>query len=218
MFVKNRMSKDVICINENESISKALDLMSLNDLHRLPVINDNKLVGLITRSIIASNTPSNATSLSVFELNYLISKTSVKDIMIKDVITCSAEDLLEDVAVKMRKENVGCLPVVENDRVIGIITHNDIFDAFIDLLGYYQNGYRFVIEVKEDKEGVLKEIASSFLQNNAFITNLAVYHIDNETEVVVIASGVSESVIVEDLESKGFKVSSSVNNHSEGFS
>ncbi|MBQ1740655.1 MAG: CBS domain-containing protein [Erysipelotrichaceae bacterium] len=142
MYVKDNMVSGPITIGPDQSVSEAIDLMSENGLHRLPVVDKNgKLAGLITEGVITSNTPNNATSLSVFELNYLLNKLTIKDIMIKDVITIGKDALLEEAATILRKNDIGCLPVVDEDNtLIGIITHNDIFTAFIDLLGYNHVG------------------------------------------------------------------------------
>ena len=160
MYVKDNMVSSPVTIRPEQSVSEAVDLMSENNLHRLPVVDGNgKLVGLVTESLITSNTPNNATSLSVFELNYLLNKLSIADIMIKDVVTIGKEALLEEAATLLRKNDIGCLPVVnEENDLIGIITHNDIFTAFIDLLGYNHNGIRYVISIPDDHPGIMEDI------------------------------------------------------------
>lgn len=207
MYVKDKMTEHPYCISKNTSISKALDIMSTNNFHRLPVVENDKLIGLITEGTITSNTPSQATSLSIYELNYLLSKTNVEDIMLKDVKTIKQDALLEEAACLMRKNDIGCLPVVDdNHNVIGIITQNDIFDAFIDLLGYYKQGSRYVIEIDDDHPGILNTIAEHFFDMNANITNLAVYHREDVISVVIIASGVEQDIMVNELEANGLKV------------
>lgn len=210
MYVKDRMTCDPYCITKETSISKALDIMSQNDFHRLPVVEDGKLVGLITEGTITANTPSQATSLSIYELNYLLSKTNVSEIMIKDVQTVKPNALLEEAAVKMRKNDVGCLPVVENDEVIGIITQNDIFDAFVDLLGYYTQGARYVLEIEDDHPGILSDITKIFFNQNANITNLAVYSKPEHIDVVIRANNVDHHVIGKILNDAGYKVVSTI--------
>ena len=134
MYIKDQMTRNPYCISPKTTISKALEIMSVNSFHRLPVVDsDYNLLGLITAGMISDKTPSKATSLSIYELNYLLSRTSVEEIMEKDVKTINPDALLEEAASKMRLYDISCLPVVENDKVVGIITHNDIFKAFIDL-------------------------------------------------------------------------------------
>ncbi len=207
MYVKDQMSTNPYCISPKTSISKALEIMSTNDFHRLPVVNGNhELVGLITAGMISDKTPSKATSLSIYELNYLLSKTNVNEIMETDVKTIHPDALLEEAAVKMRTYDVGCLPVVEGKKVVGIITQNDIFTAFVDLLGYNREGTRYVINIKEDHIGILSDIARCFTDLSINITNLAVYNNIRGIEVVVIATGENSNKAKEHLLEKGYNV------------
>ena len=215
MYVKDNMIPSPITIKKNQSISEALDLMSDNNLHRLPVVDDNgKLIGLVTQSVITSNTPNNASTLSVFELNYLLNKLTINDIMIKDVVTIKEDALLEEAATILRKNNIGCLPVVDDDnKLLGIITHNDIFTAFIDLLGYNHNGTRYVINVDEDVPGIMEDIARIFKEANTNISNIAVYKGYRGIEVVVIAYGYDD--ITSQLKKAGYNVTSVIKLHEE---
>ena len=208
MYVKDNMVSGPITIGPDQSVSEAIDLMSENGLHRLPVVDKNgKLAGLITEGVITSNTPNNSTSLSVFELNYLLNKLTIKDIMIKDVITIGKDALLEEAATILRKNDIGCLPVVEEDNtLIGIITHNDIFTAFIDLLGYNHVGTRYVISVEEDRTGILEDICRVFKEQDVSIANMAVYNSSRGIEIVVIVHGFDD--ITDKLEKAGYKVTS----------
>ncbi|MBQ1324009.1 MAG: CBS domain-containing protein [Erysipelotrichaceae bacterium] len=208
MYVKDNMVSGPITIGPDQSVSEAIDLMSENGLHRLPVVDKNgKLAGLITEGVITSNTPNNSTSLSVFELNYLLNKLTIKDIMIKDVITIGKDALLEEAATILRKNDIGCLPVVDEDNtLIGIITHNDIFTAFIDLLGYNHVGTRYVISVEEDRTGILEDICRVFKEQDVSIANMAVYNSSRGIEIVVIVHGFDD--ITDKLEKAGYKVTS----------
>ena len=208
MYVKDNMVSGPITIGPDQSVSEAIDLMSENGLHRLPVVDKNgKLAGLITEGVITSNTPNNSTSLSVFELNYLLNKLTIKDIMIKDVITIGKDALLEEAATILRKNDIGCLPVVDEDNtLIGIITHNDIFTAFIDLLGYNHVGTRYVISVEEDRTGILEDICRVFKEQDVSIANMAVYNSSRGIEIVVIVHGFDD--ITDKLENAGYKVTS----------
>lgn len=151
MLVKDYMTADVVTVNEETKVLEALDLMKEHDFHRLPVVRNERMVGLVTEEIISDNSPSTATSLSIHELNYLLTKTTVGDIMNKEVPTIGPDDLLEEAATRMRDSKVTVLPVIENeDQVVGIITDKDIFRAFIDLLGYNNKGSRIVIDIPED--------------------------------------------------------------------
>ncbi|HRK75757.1 MAG TPA: CBS domain-containing protein [Streptococcus parasuis] len=157
MSVKDFMTRKVVYISPDTTIAHAADLMREQDLHRLPVIENDKLVGLVTEGTIAEASPSKATSLSIYEMNYLLNKTKVKDVMIKDVITVSAYASLEDATYLMYKNEVGILPVVDNEQLYGVITDRDIFAAFLQVSGYGEEGVRarFIVD---NKAGELEKI------------------------------------------------------------
>lgn len=215
MYVKDNMTRNPYTLGLNQSVSEALDIMSASKVERLPVVDQKgKLLGLVTESLIASNTPNNSSSLSVFELNYLLNKLQIKDIMIKEPITVGPDALLEEAATLLDINDIGCLPVVDNDNtLIGIITHGDIFKAIIDLLGYNQMGIRYVINVTEDKPGIMEGIASVCKENNISISNLAVYHTERGIEVVVIT--VNQEDISDKLTQAGYNVTSHMKLHEE---
>ena len=148
MDVNSYMSKELITIKANTKILDALDLMKKHNIHRLPVVEGDRMIGLVTEGIISRNTPSTMTSLDMREVTYLLNRTSASDIMEKNVITINKEALLEEAAVNMRKNAIGVLPVVEGDnKLIGIITEKDIMDAFVDVLGFFTPGVRLVINI-----------------------------------------------------------------------
>ena len=215
MYVKDNMTRNPYTLGLNQSVSEALDIMSASKVERLPVVDQKgKLLGLVTESLIASNTPNNSSSLSVFELNYLLNKLQIKDIMIKEPITVGPDALLEEAATLLDINDIGCLPVVDNDNtLIGIITHGDIFKAIIDLLGYNQMGTRYVVNVTEDKPGIMEGIASVCKENNISISNLAVYHTERGIEVVVIT--VNQEDISDKLIQAGYNVTSHMKLHEE---
>lgn len=206
MYVRNSMSENPYCITEDTTISKALDVMKQKGFHRLPVVRNDEFIGLITEGTITASSPSDATSLSIYEMNYLLSKMIVKDIMIKNVETIHPDSLLEEAAEKMRQKEVACLPVLDGKKVVGIITQNDIFDAFIDLLGYHTKGARYEIEIDDDKPGVLSNITKLYFDQKANITNLAVYHHEGTIDVVIRANNVDHHVMGKILNDNGFKV------------
>lgn len=143
MLVGERMSTPVITIGLEVPIQEALKQMQDNGIRRLPVIGENgKLVGLVSEKDLLNASPSDATSLSVWELNYLLSKIKTGDIMTKKVITISKDTPLEEAARIMADNKIGSLPVVENGTVIGMVTETDLFKIFLELLGARQSGVR----------------------------------------------------------------------------
>lgn len=170
MAVKDFMTKKVVYISPDTTIAHAADMMREQGLHRLPVIENDKLVGLVTEGTIAEASPSKATSLSIYEMNYLLNKTKVKDVMIDKVITVSPFASLEDAVYLMLKNKVGILPVVENDQVYGVITDRDVFKSFLEIAGYGEEGVRLRFIV-EDEVGVLEQIIRLIVEENLNISN-----------------------------------------------
>ncbi|MGX7074595.1 CBS domain-containing protein [Globicatella sanguinis] len=208
MYVKNYMTTNLILIGPEASMIDANDLMKQHNINRLPVVENERLVGLITRSIIAENSPSGATSLSKFELNYLLDKTKVKDIMEKQVIQISPNHLLEEAAVIMRNSNIGVLVVSENNQIKGIITDKDIFRAFADISGYNIPGSSVVVAVQQDRRGVIEEIGDALLESDSNLTNLVVYHTEDGIRVVIHIDSDNPSDLVEKLKNRNLIVNS----------
>lgn len=215
MYVKDNMTRNPYTVSMDHSVSEALDIMSASKIHRLPVVDQKgKLLGLVTESLIASNTPNNSSSLSVFELNYLLNKLQIRDIMIKEPIVIGPDALLEEAATLLLKNRIGCLPVVDENKIlVGIITQNDIFNAVIDLLGYNINGTRYVINCGEDKPGIMEGIAHVCTEKGVSISNLAVYHTERGIEVVMITN--SYDNISDELKNAGYNVTSYMKLNSE---
>ncbi|MGX7098907.1 CBS domain-containing protein [Globicatella sanguinis] len=208
MYVKNYMTTNLILIGPEASMIDANDLMKQHNINRLPVVENERLVGLITHSIIAENSPSGATSLSKFELNYLLDKTKVKDIMEKQVIQISPNHLLEEAAVIMRNSNIGVLVVSENNQIKGIITDKDIFRAFADISGYNIPGSSVVVAVQQDRRGVIEEIGDALLESDSNLTNLVVYHTEDGIRVVIHIDSDNPSDLVEKLKNRNLIVNS----------
>ncbi|MBQ9504614.1 MAG: CBS domain-containing protein [Lachnospiraceae bacterium] len=191
MYVKDHMTTNVFTVTGDTVISKAVDIMAKNHFHRLPVTDESgRLVGLVTGGLVEESSGSKNTSLSIYELNYLLSRTKVSDIMIKDVKTVKPDLFIEEASQIMIDNEIAVLPVVdEGNKVIGIITEKDIFQAFNDLLGYHHTGTKFVIAC-EDHPGFLIGITKCFAENNANLESLAVYHSEERgTELVIKATG-----------------------------
>ena len=170
MAVKDFMTRKVVYISPNTTIAHAADMMREQKLHRLPVIENDQLVGLVTEGTIAEASPSKATSLSIYEMNYLLNKTKVGDVMIRDVVTISQFASLEDATYLMLKNKIGILPVVDNEQLFGVITDRDIFKAFLEVSGYGEEGVRLRF-VTENKVGVLEQIIRLLVEENLNISN-----------------------------------------------
>ena len=165
MAVKDFMTKRVVYVSPETTVAAAADIMRDKGLRRLPVIEHDKLVGLITEGTMAEASPLKATSSSIYEMNYFLNKTKVGDIMIKNVLTVSKYASLEDAIYIMLQNKVGVLPVVDNDQISGIITDKDVFRAFLEISGYGQAGIRIGLEVP-DTPRVLEKIANLIASEN----------------------------------------------------
>lgn len=182
MSVSDFMSKNLIVAQPEMKIFDAVDLMKTNNIHRLPVVHKEQLIGLITEGTIQSAMPSKATSLSVYEVNYLLNQTTVSDVMVKEVQTIKPEASLEEGIFLMRKNNIGVLPVIDgNNALTGIITNNDIFDAFLKITGYNDGGTRIQLRIPEDHKGILADITKLLAENDFSILTIVVNRKELET-------------------------------------
>ena len=210
MSIKDFMSKNVITVEPKTPIFDAVDLMKKHQIHRLPVVEAGRMVGLITEGVIQGAMPSSATSLSVYEVNYLLNKTNVKDIMIKDVETITPEALLEDGIAKMRSNNVGVLPVVAGEELIGIITNNDIFDAFLKITGYHSGGMRVTLLIEQDNPGVLAGITKVLAEKQLSILTIVVNREEVQTIVEIQVESKDPEFVEKTLSDAEYRVISTV--------
>ena len=166
------MTKDVITIDEDESMHTAIKLMNENNIRRLPVVKKGKLTGIITNLDINRESASKATSLAMNELNYLIDKIKIKEIMTqKNLQTISPSNTIEQAAVIMLEKKIGVLPVVKDGELVGIITESDIFKVLIGMTGVRAGGIQFAFEL-EDKPGSIKEVADLFRSRGGRIMSI----------------------------------------------
>lgn len=209
MSVKDYMTKDVIAISPETGVAKAADIMRDNDVRRLPVLEKGKLVGLVTAGTMAEASPSKATSLSIYEMNYLLNKTKIRDIMIKKVITVSPNASLEDAIYLMLQHKIGVLPVLDKDELCGIITDRDVFKVFLHVSGYGIEGTRLVLEA-DNVVGVLAKVADAISKENLNIRRTVVdSRPSGKTVIEIQIDGHGETLTLkENLEKIGVTVSS----------
>jgi acetoin utilization protein AcuB len=206
MFVKNKMTANPFTISPEQSISDAKEIMEQHSVRRLPVVKDGKLVGVVSREDINRSSPSIATSLSMNEITYLLAKTKIKKIMAKNPIVISPDALLEEAAILMRDNSVSFLPVVRDNKLVGIITESDIFDSFIELLGFREKGTRLTIEV-DDEPGIMSHLTGIVGVYGANITHVAVYRgTSGKSAVVIGINSLNTSAIEQSIEEHGYKI------------
>lgn len=164
MFVGERMSRPVICISPDEPINEVLAMFKKEHIRRAPVMKQGKLLGIVSERDLLNASPSSVTTLSVWEMNYLISKVKVKDVMTKKVITVDKDTPIEEAARIMADQKIGGLPVTSADKVVGMITETDLFKVFLELMGARQKGIRVTATVP-DQPGELAKITKAITNN-----------------------------------------------------
>ena len=212
MYVKTRMTTNPYTIAFDAPITEVIELMREKNLKRVPVVHGQRVVGMLTHGDLQKVSPTKATTLSIYELNYLLAKTKVSDAMTKEVITVSPDALLEEAAVLMRDNKISTLAVVKDSKLVGIITESDIFDALIDLLGFRDVGSRITIQA-EDVPGVLADIAEIFKDLDSNITHIAAYRgSTGYSDIVVRTNTINTDDIEKRLAEHGYKIENIIRN------
>jgi len=159
MLVKNWMSKTVITADVNDSMNDVMNLIKKHNIGMVPVMKNGKLVGIVTDRDLKRSSASDATTLEVHELFYLVSKIKVKDIMTKDPITVPFDFTVEEAAEVLMKNRISGVPVMDQEGwIVGAITKGDLFRVLISLTGVGKRGIQFAFQVK-DLPGTIKEVA-----------------------------------------------------------
>jgi acetoin utilization protein AcuB len=209
MYVRDIMTTNVVTIPSNTSIADARRIMEAHRIRRLPVVDKGKLVGIVTDHRLESVSPSKATSLTVWELTYLLSKTTVKEIMEKKVITVSPDMSAEESLAVAQGKKVGALVVMEGGRVVGIATTNDFFYKIVNpILGLGQPGSRVEI-IGGGETKALAGIISTIDKLGLEITTLHIEQLPEakERDVCVHINSEDVSQLLSELKDKGYRVS-----------
>lgn len=151
------MTPNPVTVTEETTIFDAMDAMRRRGFSRLLVLRKEKLVGIVTELDLMRVAPSTATTLSVWEQHALLAKIRVSEVMTKHPLTISPDDTVEEAALLMRDKHISGLPVVKDDKLLGIVTEKDLFNAFVGLMHAPSLGARITLEV-QNKVGVLAEI------------------------------------------------------------
>jgi len=208
MFVRDFMTPDPVVVSPETPVQDALKLMQTRGFGRLPVVSNNKLVGIVTEADLMKVSPSPATTLSVYEINYLLSKVKVADAMTKKVVTVSPDDTAESAILTMRDNDIGGVPVMDGDKLVGIVTESNVFEALIKLFGFRRAGTRITLDIP-DRLGVIAEITDLIRKNGVNIISLATFtRPDAEAATVVIKVATDDATgIISGLKDAGYQVS-----------
>ena len=199
MLVKDIMKTNVVTIPSSTPILEARKIMEVHNVRRIPVVDKGRLVGVITKAITRRVAPSEATSLSVWEINYLMAKMVVKDVMKTDVVTVSPDVTVECAVATAQQHGVGALPVLEDDVLVGILTTNDFFYKILNpLLGINESGARLIVygadtpdqictvmEIAKDQNVGIKAVHTIGLPESA--SHDLIIHLDTDDASSVIA-------------------------------
>jgi len=173
MLVKGWMTTDVVSVDEETSMMKASIIMKEKKIRSLPVVNKKgKVIGIVSDRDLKDAAPSKATTLDVYELNYLLSSMKIEDIMTKHVVFVRPDETVEFAAILMLENRISSLPVLNsNDKLVGIITQTDVFKVLISITGVYTGGIQFAFSL-EDRPGSLKEPADMIRSHGGRIISI----------------------------------------------
>ncbi len=208
MKVSDFMSKNLIYISPETTLTEAKALMTKEKVNKLPVLDKSKkLVGIVTKNDLQKASPSAVSTLDIYELGYVLSKLKVEKFMVKNVVTIDSDEVIEEAARVMADSKVGCLPVMHDGYLTGIITETDIFKAFVSMFGAAQPGVRVVLELAE-KPGELAKIVTAIAEKNGNIVSLVTANGNDVTHrcVTLKIGNLSKSAVEEVLKNETAKI------------
>ncbi len=202
MLVGNRMRRPVFTISAETTLDEALELMEKEHIRRLPVVDkDGSLIGIVTERDLVKASPSDATLLDKWEVKSMMSKLPIEKIMTRQVITITEDMPLEEAARVMADKKVSGLPVLRDNKVVGILTETDIFKVFLEVMGARQPGIRITLLVA-NQPGQLAKIARSVSEIGGDIISMGTFAGDSSAngELMMKVGGVSMEALRKALE------------------
>lgn len=212
MFVKTAMTPNPFTTTPDATIPEALEVMETHQVRHLPVLENGRLVGVVSRGDIRQASPSKATSLDAGELLYLLSKLTIRKVMTAHPLTVAPDALLEQAAILMRDNRIEMLPVVENDTLVGVITESNLLDSLIDVLGFRDPGSRLLVEAV-DEPGALAKLGTVTGHYGANISHLAVFRGERTSSVLLGLNTTDTADIEAELAANGFTVQARLENN-----
>ena len=206
MFVRDRMSSPAVTITPNTTLQDALNLMHEHRFRRLPVVDEKgRLVGIVSERDLLYASPPPATLLNGLELNHVLSKLQIEEVMTQDVITTTPDAFIEDAARLMVENKIGGLPIVDEDNyVVGVITETDVFRAFIEMYRAGHSGLYLTLKV-HDKEGVIAELSKAVFGLGGNILSISSFRDETTGDYRLVIKGhdIDKDQVVATLESLG---------------
>jgi acetoin utilization protein AcuB len=209
MLVYERMTHHPITVPPDMPIEDALRLMRSEKVRRFPVVDQKtkKVIGIVTEKDLLYASPSPVTSLSIHEIHYLLSKITVEQVMAKELVTVTEEETIEEAARRMVDHQVGALPVMRGEALVGIITETDLFKVFIELFAARAEGVRLTMLVPE-KKGQLFVITQAIAELGGNVVSLGTFLGEDLTNrlVTIKVSDVGEEELVHKMEALGVRI------------
>ena len=208
MFVRDVMTTNVVTISSTTSLADARRIMDAHRVRRLPVVDKGKLMGLVTRDALDRAGPSQVTTFSIHELSYLLGKLTVKEVMVKDVVTVSADATVEEGVALAQTRRVGALPVMEDNRLVGIVTTNDFFYKILNpILGIGKPGARLSVHNCSGTADVTKVLDAISKLGVGVSTMFTITHPDTGVQDFTIHLNTEDvSKVTGELQKRGYEV------------
>jgi acetoin utilization protein AcuB len=208
MRIRDVMTKNPITVDSETLVLDAQKIMKENSIRRLPVVDKGNLVGIVTQHDLLQASPSPATSLSIHELNYLLARMKVKEIMKKNPMTLTPDTPFEEALKMGQDKKIGSFPVVENGKLVGIATESDIVRFLTHALGIREEGSRVTIEGLGGKFGDLEKIIAIANQRQTIILSMISLQRPEKKDwmIVLRLKTTDPDPIVRDFKKAGFNV------------
>ena len=208
MRIGDIMTENPLTVDSETSISDVKRIMKENNIRRLPAVDRGKLVGMVTERMILEASPSPATSLSIHELHYLITKMTVKEIMVKNPISISLDTTFEEALLLGQEKRIGAFPVVDQGKLVGITTESDVVRFVTNIWGAREKASTIIIEGISQRFGLFKEIVSIIDRHEVPILSIMTYIASGRVDCCLIIRVKAKEVdpLVKDLKKANFKV------------
>ncbi len=199
MVVGRMMTHNPFTVDLDTPVTEAQAIIRREKIHRLPVLDKHKkLVGIISEKDLLYASPSPASTLNVYEMSNLLSRLKVEKVMTRKVVTVTEDTPIEDAARIMADQDIGGLPVMRGDKMVGIVTESDIFKLFIEIFGVRRKGLRLTLLIPEQK-GEISQLSTAIADHGGNIISLGTFPGDDPTSAVCImkVEGVPREALIE---------------------